>query len=627
MDNRTSSSETKPQLKRINWGKLAFLISFLALIYYSQDRQFADSEMFVSLIPLTYLFSFFIRWFYSIFCKITRFRPKILVYLLITITLYFISKFTDKATSWFREIISSTSGIMLYSMYLLPFWGIFKSRKNITEKMEAHWFSSIILRIIKILFSWQAVSLLFALFWYSYFKKPYDLQETENLLTIISFFYFPLAIFSIIIRFFHKISHFYSVSLSIFGLLIFPFVFYFTSPAMTPNATFAHLYCFFFSLAAPLGIASIITFILSVPAFFRLILKKPQYFMFSFFLLLSLLYVFTVEYRQYGQLNGYQKFFCSYQKTKEINSPKVVRIIGSNSEGSGFFLFKNTVITNRHVVNGEDYPKIVLPTGEFLTPTKVELSTVYDIAFLTTDKPEPEYVIHMGNEPKLSSGEEVLSFGYALGSDIKGAPTILPIRFENNRNMSFDNTDYLQFSSAIVEGMSGGPVLDKCGDFVGINVMSTSGTSLVVSFDTLMSSLDSPTEEPEKIKLEPGATPEASVYAYYYLLNARDTKGCYGLLSESYKTRSSYEEWTARFPNVIGVDVFYVTEIKPNLVYVMVGMAEWVNGEQVRKLYEGTWETVKEGDSYHLKRSYIIELESYYDMKGPDYFLNPEVKK
>jgi len=396
---------------------------------------------------------------------------------------------------------------------------------------------------------------------------------------------------------------------------------------MNASVSFADQYRYFFSLAAPLGIASIIIFALSIPAFFRLIFKKPQYFMFSFFLLLSFVYVFTVEYRQYGQLNGYQKFFCSYQKTKDTISPKVVRIEGSNSEGSGFFISENTVVTNKHVVAGEDYPKIVLPTGEFLTPVKVELSTVYDIAFLTTDKPEPSYVVNTNVAAKLTSGEEALSFGYALGSEIKGAPTILPLRFENNRNLSFDDTDYLQFSSAIVPGMSGGPVFDKCGDFVGVNVMTTSGTSLIINSTTLKMAIYVDKEEPEKIKLEPGATPEASVYAYYYLLKARDTKGCYDLLSSSYKTRSTYEEWTARFPNVISVDVTYVKEIKPNLVYVMFDMSEWVNGERSDKLYEGTWETIKEGDAYHLSRSFITELESVDDMKGPDYFLNPEVKK
>jgi len=353
--------------------------------------------------------------------------------------------------------------------------------------------------------------------------------------------------------------------------------------------------------------------------------------MFSFVLLVSFVYISTVEYRLYGQLNGYEKFFCSYQSTKNKFSSKVVRIIGSYSEGSGFFIKDNLVVTNRHVIEGEDYPKIVLPSGKFLTPINVEFSPDYDLAYLTVSEPLSEYVIDIFyDETTLSSGEEALSFGYALGSEIKGEPTVLPIRFENNRSLPQDETEYLQFSSPLVEGMSGGPVLDKCGSFVGVNTMTTSGTALIIDKETVVKAVKYPTtfnEVPEKIILEPGATPEASVYAYYYLLKARDTKGCYGLLSESYKTRSTYGEWTARFPNVISVEVLYVKEIKTNLVYVMFGMAEWINGERKEKLYEGTWETVKEGDAYHLTRSYIVELESYYNSQGPGSFLNPEMKK
>lgn len=494
--------------------------------------------------------------------------------------------------------------------------------------MKQYRFTAMILWIIKILFSLPIFICLYLIFWYIYTKFPFDLEYTESIFVIFFYFYLPSALFFIVFRFFHKTSRYYSVPLSVVFIIAATFVFYFVSPDINANVSHAIRYRYFYSLAAPLGIASLITFILSIPAFFRLIVKKPQYFMFSFFLLLSFIYVFTVEYRQYGQLNGYKKFFCSYQKTKDINSLKVVRIIGSNSEGSGFFITENKVITNRHVVEGEDYPKVVLPTGKFLTPSKVEMSILYDIAFLTVSEKEPPYVIDIENEDQLSPGEEALSFGYALGSDIKGTPTILPLRFENTRKISQEFGDYLQFSSALVEGMSGGPVFDKCGGFVGINTMTTSGTSLIISRDTLNMAVRTPlNEEPEKIELEPGATPEASVYAYYYLLKARDTKGCYDLLSASYKTRSTYEEWTARFPNVISVEVFEVQEIKPNLVYVVFGMAEWVDGEQVRQLYEGTWETVKEGDAYHLSRSYITEVESFYDMMGPDYFLNPEVKK
>lgn len=485
--------------------------------------------------------------------------------------------------------------------------------------------------IFKTIFSLKLFAVSYLLFWFYYFRQPFNFEETKNILIITAYFYLPVALFFNVISFFLRISRFHSVTLSFLGLLIVPVAFFFTSPALNAFIPAVKLFGYYYGLALPIGIASLLIIIGSIPAYFRLIFRKPQYFMFSVFALLFLIYVAVIEYRFSTQFNGYSKFFCSYQETKNKISPNVVRIIGSYSEGSGFFVKPNVVVTNRHVVDGEDYPKIVLPTGKFLTPIKVELSHKFDLAFLTVDGSKQDYKIDIFTDDAiLSPGEEVLSFGYALGSEIKGDPTIIPIHFENIRSLPQDETNYLQFSSPLVEGMSGGPVIDKCGSVIGINAMSTSGTSLIIARNTLEDATTYPSvfnESPEKIELKPGATPKDSVYAYYYLLKARDTKGCYDLLSSNYKTKSTYEEWTARFPNVISVEVFNVEEIKPNLVYVTFGMSEWVNEEQSRKTYEGTWETIKEGDVYHLNKSYIIEFDSYLDLKGPDFFLNPDPKK
>lgn len=610
------------------WSKFTFLLSIVSLTYYSQNKEFTDLEIFLFLIPFTYIYIYFVRLFYSKFKSLVVIRSKIIIYISFTLVLYFIQLSADKSTSWMGLLITNITQPMFGAMVSLPFLWIYLSKKNILAKMRHFWFPALFLKIIEILFSLPVFICLYLLFWYVYLKFPFDFAYTENIGIIFYFYYLPIALFFITLSFFRKISRFYSVSMGIVLLIAAPVAFYLSSPAINAYSSYATQFLYFYSLAAPLGLASLIILILSVPAYLRLVSQKPQYFMFSFFLAISFIYVLTVEYRQYGQLNGYKKFFCSYQKTKEINSPKVVRVIGSNSEGSGFFVSDTMVVTNRHVVEGEDYPKIVLPSGKFLTPTKVEMSVIYDLAFLTVTEKEPSYIVDIESHAQLSPGEEALSFGYALGSDIKGSPTILPLRFENAREISKEVGDFLQFSSSLVEGMSGGPVLDKCGDFVGVNTMGTSGTSLILSRDTLRNAISAPlNEEPKKIKLEPGTTPAASVYAYYYLLKARDTKGCYGLLSSNYKTKSTYDEWTSRFPNVISVEVFNVQEIKPNLVYVTFGMAEWINGEQSRKTYEGTWETIKEGDVYHLNKSYILEFDSYLDLKGPDFFLNPDSKK
>jgi hypothetical protein len=463
-------------------------------------------------------------------------------------------------------------------------------------------------------------------FWSYYYFFPFKFQDTKNLLLIFAFFYLPTALFFICLRLMANLSRFHSVSLGLIFITILPITYIFTTLVGYPNPDIAMEFLFFYSLSLPLASAGALTIFLAIPAFLRLIIRKPQYFLFSTLSPFLIAYVLTLEIRLYDLHKGYDKFGCSYYSVKRNNSEKIARIVGSYSEGSGFFISPNQVITNKHVVDGEEYPKIIMPSGSFITPITVELSNDYDIAVITIKEMYPDYVLNT-IDPEIKELEDVISLGYPLGSDIKGYPTALTLKFESTRTMSEDETEYLQFSGSIVSGMSGGPVLDKCGELVGVNTISTSATSLIISNESLKKAIASEMTPAKKKELKPGATPKDSVYAYYYLLKARDTQGCYDLLSSNYKTKSTYEEWTARFPNVINVDVFIVEEIKPNLVYVMFGMAEWVDGEQDRKLYEGAWETIEDNGSHYLNKSHIVEVENINETRGPEYYKDPEAKK
>ena len=54
----------------------------------------------------------------------------------------------------------------------------------------------------------------------------------------------------------------------------------------------------------------------------------------------------------------YGKFLCSFG-TKEKLQNSVVRVVGGYSEGTGFFITKDKVITNFHVIADEPTPKII----------------------------------------------------------------------------------------------------------------------------------------------------------------------------------------------------------------------------------------------------------------------------
>ena len=67
---------------------------------------------------------------------------------------------------------------------------------------------------------------------------------------------------------------------------------------------------------------------------------------------------------QYG---FYGTFLCAIGAKDRVKS-SVVRIVGGYSEGTGFFINQNQILTNFHVIADEPSPKVVLPDGKFITP-------------------------------------------------------------------------------------------------------------------------------------------------------------------------------------------------------------------------------------------------------------------
>ena len=70
---------------------------------------------------------------------------------------------------------------------------------------------------------------------------------------------------------------------------------------------------------------------------------------------------------QYGWVGN---FFCAGNAQGKLRD-NTVRIVGGYSEGSGFFISPNQVLTNFHVIADEPSPKIIFPNGEFITPVKI----------------------------------------------------------------------------------------------------------------------------------------------------------------------------------------------------------------------------------------------------------------
>lgn len=319
----------------------------------------------------------------------------------------------------------------------------------------------------------------------------------------------------------------------------------------------------------------------------------------------------TADYlhKQYG---WWGKFLCSFG-THDMLQASVVRIVGGYSEGSGFFISDTQVITNFHVVADEPSPKIIFPDGKFVTPVKIVGDKNVDLAVLTTEKSYPQLVMPLPDRIMLNSEEILLSAGYPMGTDITGKATVLKGRFIDFRNSKRMPIAYAQTDINVVEGMSGGPLVDNCGSVVGINTMGLAGMSLFINGDWAKTLIPKFTDqEISKINVDPSKSPEEAVRAFYTYLKARRMEDGFKLLSREYLKKTNFEEWTNRFTDILDVTILKSERLEKttDTAFVKFITKNWVDNEAEFHFYEGTWKTVMEDGVYKMLKSKIMEVEN-----------------
>ena len=137
--------------------------------------------------------------------------------------------------------------------------------------------------------------------------------------------------------------------------------------------------------------------------------------------------------------------------------------------GSGFIVSKDgTVITNYHVIEGCELNKVTYK-GSQLEAKVLSIDKVNDIAILKTNI-SSDTAFAVSNED-VSLLEDVVVAGFPLGKQIssaikthKGVVTALA--------GAGDNYSFFQTDAAINQGNSGGPIINKKGNVIGIAVQT-----------------------------------------------------------------------------------------------------------------------------------------------------------
>ena len=348
---------------------------------------------------------------------------------------------------------------------------------------------------------------------------------------------------------------------------------------------------------------------------FKNFLKSIFILLVSLYLIASLFVIVDYLNKQYGR---WGKFLCSFGVQDTLRN-SVVRIVGGYSEGSGFFISDNQVITNFHVIADEPSPKIIFPDGKMITPIRITGSKDNDLAVLFTEDKYPDKVLKIADQIVLQEQEPLIASGYPLGTDLTGKATVVKGNFVDFRSNKGIFTSFIQTSINLVEGMSGGPLTDQCGNVVGINTIGLSGLSLFIDIkDAQLLSYTFDDQEITKIKVDPSISPEEAVKAFYTYLKARRMQDGFNLLSEEYLQKTNFEEWTNRFTDILDVTIIKSEQYEnsKDTAFVKFWTKNWVDGEAEMHFYEGTWQTVLEDGVYKMRKSKILEV----DNPGWDWF-------
>jgi len=146
---------------------------------------------------------------------------------------------------------------------------------------------------------------------------------------------------------------------------------------------------------------------------------------------------------------------------------RVEHIVGSGFviDGSGL------ILTNSHVVFGRQLILVTLDDGTTVSAQLIGADPIFDVALLRIPTPSKSTlnVVEMGDSDRVRVGEEVVAIGNPLGLDqsltrgvISAINRVLPETFFSLQE------PLLQMDTPVNPGNSGGPLVNRCGQVVGI---------------------------------------------------------------------------------------------------------------------------------------------------------------
>lgn len=317
-----------------------------------------------------------------------------------------------------------------------------------------------------------------------------------------------------------------------------------------------------------------------------------------------------------NKLGGHKKISCNEKDTVEKVRRSVVRVVGGESEGSGFAIQKGGfILTNFHVIASEPSPKVILPDNTFETAQVIMADKDVDLAVIKIkrDLPTVKFARSL-----IYPAEEFLAIGYPLGGDLSGESFVIRGSFSRFTKDKTNWVQYLLTDMTMVPGISGGPMVNICGEVVGINTagLSAGGIGIAISSDSIIDKFDQmsnskdPLKDVKKIVFEPNKNALEAVRCFYNYLKVRSMEKAFELLSDNFVMGYSFEYWLRGYQPMLDTSIIIIKPDKniADRVNIKLSTKDLIGDEIVYKFFEGYWDVRQVDGKWLLWKPKIREV-------------------
>ncbi len=188
------------------------------------------------------------------------------------------------------------------------------------------------------------------------------------------------------------------------------------------------------------------------------------------------------QQRQEQEIDPFFRFF--------FGDEGLGRGYGRERQGSGSGVIirpDGYIVTNNHVVNGATTIEVTLNNNKTYEATVIGTDPATDVALIKIDATGLP-AMQFADSDKLRLGEWVLAIGSPLGEELRSTITAGIVSAKGRSMPNYDGQfkieSFIQTDAAVNPGNSGGALVNKQGELVGINtaIVSTTGSYSGYSF-------------------------------------------------------------------------------------------------------------------------------------------------